>query len=62
MRNKLLIAAFCLPFWAIAQQNITLTDMSAWKQEGGANWQIAGDVAADISQFFFIISENYTVN
>jgi Domain of Unknown Function (DUF1080)/PA14 domain len=50
MRNKLLLAAFCFPIWAIAQQNILLTDMSAWKQEGGKNWQIVADAAAELSK------------
>ena len=50
MRNKLWIAAFCLPIWAIAQQNMALTDMSAWKQDSGANWQIVGDVSADMNK------------
>jgi Domain of Unknown Function (DUF1080) len=48
MRNKLLLAAFCFPFWAIAQQNIPLNDMSAWKQEGGKNWQIVGNISTDL--------------
>ena len=50
MRNKLLIATFCLPLWLIAQQSIPLNDMSAWKQTGGSNWQIASDVSADLTK------------
>jgi hypothetical protein len=50
MRKRLFLALFCLPFWAIAQQNIPLTDMSAWKQEGGKNWQIVADAAADLGK------------
>ena len=50
MRNRLLLAAFCFPLWTIAQQNIPLNDMSAWKQEGGKNWQIVADVAADLDK------------
>jgi hypothetical protein len=50
MRKRLFLALLCFPFWAIAQQNIPLTDMSAWKQEGGKNWQIVADVSADIDK------------
>jgi Domain of Unknown Function (DUF1080) len=50
MRKKLLFTVFCFPLWAIAQQNIPLTDMSAWKQEGGKNWQIVADAAADLDK------------
>ena len=50
MRKRLFLALFCLPLWAIAQQNIPLTDMSAWKQEGGKNWQIVADAAADLDK------------
>jgi hypothetical protein len=50
MRNKLLMALFFVPFLILAQQSISLNDMSAWKQVGGTNWRIAGDVSADISK------------
>ena len=56
MRNRLLLAAFCFPLWAIAQQNIPLNDMSAWKQEGGKNWQIVADVNADIEKRYAMTS------
>lgn len=56
MRNKLLFAAFCFPLWAIAQQNIPLEDLSAWKQEAGKNWQIVGDVSTDLEKRYAMTS------
>lgn len=50
MRNKLLLAALCFPLWLSAQTSIPLKDMSFWKQGNATNWQIAGDVNADLNQ------------
>lgn len=40
---------FCSPFFLHAQQNISLNDLSFWKVNNKANWQIAGDVNADLT-------------
>lgn len=50
-RSKVFLAGVFFPFLLSAQQAIPLNDMSAWKPaQKGENWQIAGDVQADLSE------------
>ena len=37
-------------FPVFAQETLPLTDMSAWTQNGGSNWQIAGDASASLAK------------
>jgi hypothetical protein len=50
MRKKTLLACLCLPLWLSAQQQLPLTDLSFWQQKGKTNWQIVGDVAAEMDK------------
>lgn len=50
MRKLLLVASLCLPLLASAQETVSLNDLSFWQPTGKANWQIAGDVTADLSK------------
>ncbi len=50
MRNKILLATLCLPLWLSAQVSVPLKDMSYWKTSTASNWQIGGDVAADVDK------------
>jgi hypothetical protein len=35
---------------SFAQETVSLNDLSFWKPTGKANWQIAGDVTADLTK------------
>ncbi len=48
MKKAWLVSALCFPMLATAQQSVSLDDMSYWKSSDKTNWQIAGDVTADI--------------
>lgn len=50
MKKAWLVGALCFPLLSTAQQTLPLDDMSFWKSSGKTNWQIAGDVTADISK------------
>ncbi|WP_026997965.1 family 16 glycoside hydrolase [Flectobacillus major] len=50
MRKLLLVASLCLPLFVSAQETVSLNDMSFWKPTGKTNWQIAGEVNADLSK------------
>ena len=50
MRNAVMYVLFCLPICLSAQKEIPLTDMSSWTQKDKTNWQIVGDVTADLSK------------
>ena len=50
MKHLILWLAFLSPMLIKAQQKIPLDDMSFWKPSEKTNWQIAGDVTADINQ------------
>ena len=56
MRNKLLVAILCFPLWLSAQITVPLKDMSFWKTSTAKNWQIAGDVNADIEKRYAMTS------
>lgn len=43
-----LLLIFCSPFLLFAQQKTSFNDLSFWKANNKSNWQIAGDVNADI--------------
>lgn len=46
--SGLLGCLLLLPVLVSAQETIRLDDLSAWKPTGQKNWQIAGDVSADL--------------
>ena len=46
--SGLLGCLLLLPVLVAAQETIRLDDLSAWKPTGQKNWQIAGDVSADL--------------
>ena len=50
MKHLILWLTFLSPMLIKAQQKIPLDDMSFWKPSEKTNWQIAGDVTADINQ------------
>jgi hypothetical protein len=50
MRNVVIYVLFCLPISLFAQKELPLTDMSFWTQKDKTNWQIVGDVTADLSK------------
>ena len=50
MKKAWLVGALCFPLLSTAQQTLPLDDMSFWKSSDKTNWQIAGDVTADISK------------
>jgi hypothetical protein len=50
MKHLILWLSFLSPLLTKAQQKIPLDDMSFWKASEKTNWQIAGDVTADINQ------------
>jgi hypothetical protein len=50
MKHLILWLAFLSPLLMKAQQKIPLDDMSFWKPSEKNNWQIAGDVMADIDK------------
>jgi Domain of Unknown Function (DUF1080) len=50
MKHLILWLAFLSPLLVKAQQKIPLDDMSFWKPSEKNNWQIAGDVTADIEK------------
>ena len=50
MKHLILWLTFLSPILIKAQQKIPLDDMSFWKPSEKTNWQIAGDVTADINQ------------
>jgi hypothetical protein len=50
MRKAVMYALLCLPISLFAQKEIPLTDMSFWTQKDKTNWQIVGDVTADLSK------------
>ena len=50
MKHLILWLTFLSPILIKAQQKIPLDDMSFWKASEKTNWQIAGDVTADINQ------------
>ena len=43
-----LLLIFCSPFLLFAQQKTSFNDLSFWKANNKSNWQIAGDVNAEI--------------
>ena len=50
-RSRISLAWVFFPLFLSAQQAIPLNDMSAWKpSQKGENWQIAGDVNADLAE------------
>lgn len=49
MKQLILWLTFLSPLLMKAQQKIPLDDMSFWKPSEKTNWQIAGDVTADIT-------------
>ena len=49
MKHFILWLTFLSPLLMKAQQKIPLDDMSFWKTSEKTNWQIAGDVTADIN-------------
>ncbi|MCC7466940.1 MAG: DUF1080 domain-containing protein [Saprospiraceae bacterium] len=50
MRFFALLLLLLPVFPAYAQEILPLTDMSAWIQNGGSNWQIAGDAIASLTK------------
>lgn len=50
MKKLILMFAIITPLLIHAQQKIPLDDMSFWKSSEKTNWQIAGNVIADITQ------------
>jgi hypothetical protein len=52
MNSFVRLCAFLLlsPCFLFAQENISLDDMSFWKSSNQNNWQIAGDVRADLNK------------
>lgn len=48
MQKLSLLLVFCSPFLLLAQQNNSFKDLSFWKATNQSNWQIAGDVNADV--------------
>lgn len=50
MKHLILMLALISSLLTNAQQKIPLDDMSFWKPNEKTNWQIAGDVIADINQ------------
>lgn len=51
MKHKLLILlSFYLSYGSIAQQTLPLNDLSFWKTSDKNNWQIVGDVTADLTK------------
>lgn len=50
MKHLILWLTFISPLLLKAQQKIPLDNMSFWKPSEKTNWQIAGDVTADINQ------------
>ena len=50
MKNLLMMLLLVSPLLINAQQKIPLDDMSFWKPSDKNNWQIAGDVTADIEK------------
>lgn len=50
MKKLILMFAIINPLLIHAQQKIPLDDMSFWKSSEKTNWQIAGNVIADITQ------------
>lgn len=50
MRFFALLLLWLPAFPVFAQETLPLTDMSAWTQNGGSNWQIAGDASASLAK------------
>lgn len=50
MKHLILWLALVSPLLINAQQKVPLDDMSFWKSSDKTNWQIAGDVTADLNQ------------
>lgn len=48
MQKLSFLLIFCSPFVLFAQQKISFNDLSFWKSNNKSNWQIAGDVNADL--------------
>ena len=57
MQKLSLLRMFCSPFMLFAQQNNSFNDLSFWKPNNKSNWQIVGDVSADLNA-----SESMTVS
>jgi hypothetical protein len=51
MKQKLIILlTLCLSYRSIAQQSVSFNDLSFWKATNKSNWQIVGDVSADLTK------------
>ena len=51
MKHKLIILlSLCLSYGSIAQQSVPFNDLSFWKSTNKSNWQIVGDVSAELNK------------